>query len=119
MKSTQKFEMRAAGTLKSVSSTYWAVHACAENEVFYLIFSSNKKTALWETLDNMKDASDMLLFESKKTVTELVKHLIKTGDYPKSVVNFEISEIIPSYTEDGHWYETINFQDIQIKKGDK
>lgn len=119
MTTKAKYELQAAGTLKSLSTTYWAVHACAENEVFYVIFSEKKKVVVWDTLDNMKDASDMVLFESKKIATDFVKHLIKTKDYPEGVVSFEVAEIIPSYVDDSHWYETLTFQSIDVKAGKK
>ena len=105
-----------AFVLKDFLPNLWAVFACEVNDVHYLIRDKKTDKISWKNLKQLKDVRDMVVVASKEEAETIIQStLTNKASYPKKVVAFDICEIIPSYIDDGYWYEDVTSKRVKVK----
>ena len=94
----------------------WAVFACEENDVHYLIRDKKTDAISWKNLKQLKDLRDMVVVANKVEAETIIQwYITSKAPYPKKVVAFDICEIIPSFTDEGYWYEDVTSKRVKVK----
>lgn len=91
-------------TINSIIKPMWAVYACNDNEVFYLIQNKNKKL-VWKTIDEIHDEKNMVVCDTKDQILALSKNLKDKNNIPKTAKQFEFVKGFITFEDRKFWLD--------------
>ena len=120
MKKTSKKKMESKDitlyTIQDYLPKVWGIFACEENDVHYLIRDTKTDKISWKNLEQITDLRDMVVVPFKPDAKFMIASFMSNkASYPKNVDVFEMCELIPSFNENGYWYEDVTSKRIKVK----
>lgn len=98
--------MKKFSALRELVPKKWMVWVCEPNEVHYLIKTRNSYK--WSTVQNMRDCSDVICFDSKKEAKAFMKSCVMKNKLPVSKdFRIDYDLVVPTFEDDKLWYESV------------